>query len=384
MIAIHQTCNRPAACLAALVVVLLAGGCTLPTASQKMTKAARPGAALAPADSPNTLPGNIALVYTYRSEINLLGFENTHPADIHRQGKIFKALVADGAIDAEDVYVPQPLLDEELLAVHDRDYLDSLRRSPNVARALEAGAIGIMPDALCQAAVVTPFRYSAAGTVMAAELAIKHGLAINLGGGFHHAFRHAGGGFCLFADVPLAILTLRSAGLAERAMIVDCDIHQGNGNASFFIRDPQVRIFDIYEDDNYPSIKQPETNPHPIPRGISTADYLALLKRELPPAIDAFRPQVIFYLAGNDAFEGDALGHADISADGLVQRDLFVVREARRRNIPTVMVLAGGYSSESWRISYRSIAQILGRPDPARAQTAPPKASAIKSGLKSK
>lgn len=344
-----------------LLMILLAEGVvvqgcvTMPSSGQLRTKSPRDGRLLTPVG----LPGQMAIVYTVKSEVNLAGLESLHPGDIHRQGSIFKALVASGLIQPDQVFVPDAATDEQLLAVHDADYLASLRYGKTVGRVLETPIVSMLPDAAARSGVVTPFRYAAGGTLKAADLAVEHGLAFNLGGGFHHAFRDHGEGFCLFADVPLAIHHLRAAGKARKAMIVDCDIHQGNGNASFFIDDRDVAIFDIYERDNYPSVKQPESHGHPIPFGISQADYLAILTAGLPPLLDTFKPDVLFYIAGVDPMEGDTLGHAHVSASGLVERDMFVIRQARQREIPTVVVLGGGYGRTGWRVTCRTIAALL-------------------------
>jgi acetoin utilization deacetylase AcuC-like enzyme len=163
----------------------------------------------------------------------------------------------------------------------------------------------------------------------------------------------------MFADVPLAIHSLREKKLVRRAMIVDTDIHQENGFASYYVDDKDTAIFDIYERDNYPARKWPETYAHPIPFGTTEAEYLGMLRTELPKALDDFRPDVLFYIAGVDPLAGDRLGHAQLSADGLVDRDLFVIRQARQRNIPTVVTLAGGYHRDGWRATYRVVRALL-------------------------
>ncbi|MDD4891658.1 MAG: histone deacetylase, partial [Phycisphaerae bacterium] len=345
--------------------VVIHGCATAPTTAQRLAKAPRDGRLI----TPTGLPGQLAIVYSYRSEVNLGGFERLHPGDIHRQGRIFNALINAAICRAEQVFVPEPATDQQLLAVHDAAYLAELKESNQIARVLEAPGIGLMPDGWANGGVVEPFRYSTGGTLLAADLAMKHGLAVNLGGGFQHAFRDHGEGFCMFADVPLAIHTLRAAKRISRAMIVDCDIHHENGFARYYTADKDVAIFDIYEQDNYPAIKVAETYARPIPRGISEADYLALLRRDLPKAIDEFKPDVLFYVAGVDPLEGDALGHAKLSIRGLVERDLFVIGESRKRNIPTVVTLGGGYHPRGWQATYRAIAAIVTGNDPGEPGT---------------
>ena len=208
-------------------------------------------------------------------------------------------------------------------------------------------------------------RYATGGTIAAARQALEHGVAINLGGGYHHAAAGWGGGFCVYADVPLAAKMLHDAGLGTKVLVVDLDAHQGNGTASVFHDWPWAAIFDLYERDNFPARKEPEEYPMPVRSGLNGGEYLEIVQEALPAALDATRPDLLFYNAGSDPFAEDPLARFRLSKNDLAERDLMVVTMARERAIPVAMVLSGGYSAESWRIHADSIEGILTRFDRA-------------------
>ena len=188
-------------------------------------------------------------------------------------------------------------------------------------------------------------------------------MAINLGGGFHHAAAGWGGGFCVYADTPLAATILHTEGRVEKVMVVDLDAHQGNGTAAVFRGWPWASILDVYQESLFPSRKEPEDYPLPLPAGTTGGEYLDLIRDALPSALDAIRPDLVIYNAGSDPFVGDPLAGLGLSMSDLAERDLFVVSLIRERSIPVAMVLSGGYSSESWRIHADGIEGILTRFD---------------------
>jgi len=184
------------------------------------------------------------------------------------------------------------------------------------------------------------------GTYAAARIALDRGAAMNLNGGFHHAFASHESGFCYINDVAIAIKILRSQKLAEKAMIVDLDVHHGDGNASVMMNDKHTAIYDFYQEDNFPAVKIPVKYPQAMRGGgfnVKDSVYLERLEATLPQAMDAESPDLIFYLAGSDPHLNDMLGDFKLTAEGLRKRDEFVLRTARERNIPVAVVCAGGY-----------------------------------------
>ncbi len=188
-------------------------------------------------------------------------------------------------------------------------------------------------------------------------------MAINLGGGFHHAAADWGGGFCVYADIPWAAAVLHGEGRVGKVMVVDLDAHQGNGTADVFVEWPWASIFDAYQGDLFPSRKEPEDYSFALPEGTTGGEYLDLIRTFLPDALDAIRPDLVIYNAGSDPFENDPLAGLRLTKSDLADRELMVVTLVRERSIPIAMVLSGGYSALSWRIHADAIEGIFTRFD---------------------
>lgn len=293
-------------------------------------------------------------------DISLLGLEKLHPFDSCKYGKVFERLKNYYAQNR--FRVPQKISDTDLLKVHAQEYLDSLSDSNVVARITEIPLLKYLPNFILQRYVLNPMRIATGGTVEAAQRALEDGWAINLSGGYHHAKHDCGGGFCAFADIPLAIATLWEKHPKHKVMIVDLDAHQGNGHESFFQGDERVVIYDIYNGQIYPqdhkARKRIDYN-YPVKSGIKDAEYLGLLEDTLPAAIEESKPDFIIYNAGTDIFEKDPLGNMKISAAGIKKRDELVFSYAQKNNIPILMVLSGGYTQESSTIIGNSLSHIL-------------------------
>lgn len=333
----------------AVAALVLCAGC-IPPGSFKQVKGSRPGRAL---------NDTVCIVYSQHYQISFAGLEKLHPFDINKYARIYLELVTSGLIRPEDVFVPKPATRRQLLRVHTAGYLERLGDSAKVAEYLEFGPLAIAPAALADAAVLEPFRYATGGTLLAARLALHHGMAINLGGGYHHAEPDRGGGFCIYADMPIAIRTLQDEGAIDRALVVDLDVHQGNGTALCVAGDERVFIFDLHESDIYPFPKQTNDLDVPLPGYTNDEDYLAVLSRHLSRVFDEARPDIVFLQAGVDGLAGDPLASFQLSPAGIVRRDRLVVEEAVARGVPFVMVLGGGYSEDAWLAQFRSIAGII-------------------------
>jgi acetoin utilization deacetylase AcuC-like enzyme len=167
---------------------------------------------------------------------------------------------------------------------------------------------------------------------------------VHIGGGFHHAFAGHGEGFCVLNDVAVAVAKLRRDGEVRKAMVVDCDVHQGNGTASLFAETDDVFTYSLHQMDLYPADKPESTLDFGLWAGDGDEKYLAALHDHIPRIYEEFQPEIIFYLAGADPYERDQLGGLRISKEGLMERGRIVIGEARRRKIPTVVLLAGGYA----------------------------------------
>jgi histone deacetylase 11 len=243
--------------------------------------------------------------------------------------------------------------------VHTLDYLDSLRQSSVVARIAELPILRRIPNFILQSRFLNPMRWATAGTILAAGLAMQHGWAINLAGGYHHAKSDRSSGFCFFADINLAAQHLfASYSQVRKIMVIDLDAHQGNGFEDIFRNDPQVETFDLYNGEIYPydlAAARYIRWKFPVKSGTADEEYLNILHGNLGDAITACAPDFIIYNAGTDPYEKDPLGCLGVTSAGLIQRDAYVFKQARSRRIPILMVLSGGYHTDSARIISGSI-----------------------------
>ncbi len=342
----------------------------IPTRAVKQVKQSREGRALA---------NRVCVVYSGHYQINFGGLEKLHPFDIRKYSKIYLQLIHDRLLAPSDVYVPTEATPSELLTVHSPQYLLDLKDSIKLARYVEFGALSFSPAGLNDAAMLQPFRYATGGTILAARLALKHGMAINLGGGYHHAEPDRGGGFCIYADMPIAIRVLQREMLIRRALIVDVDVHQGNGTARCIAADPDVFTLDLHEGDIYPIPKEKNDIDVPLPAGTGDEEYLEVLKKHLPTAFDEAKPDIVFLQAGVDGLAGDPLAHFELTADGIRKRDALIFDEAQRRGVPIVMVLGGGYSAQAWRVQFESIRSLIATYAPGTDDGSPRNAADSKS-----
>jgi acetoin utilization deacetylase AcuC-like enzyme len=262
-----------------------------------------------------------------------------HIFPLRKYRMVYERLLAMGA-GREDFLRPRPASDEDVLLVHTPEYLARLKTgtlSPAEVQALE---MRFSPE-LVRFALL-----SVGGTTMTAGRALQDGLAVHVGGGFHHAFRDHGEGFCVLNDVAVAAEKMISQRKARRALIVDCDLHQGNGTAAIFAGRQDVFTFSMHQLDVYPSEKPPGSLDVGLSSGDGDGKYLAELRRHIPRIYLDFRPDLVLYLAGADPFEKDQLGGLLLTKAGLRERDVIVIQGARRLGIPVAVVLAGGYASD--------------------------------------
>jgi histone deacetylase 11 len=305
----------------------------------------------------------IPIVYHPGYNFTAFGLERLHPFDSRKYQRIHDSLIARGLRRSGDFVRPKAPTRRELGELHSSAYLNSLRSSKSLVRILEVPIVARLPGSLIDWRILRPMRLATGGTLLACRLALEHGVAINVGGGFHHAAAEWGGGFCVYADIPWAAAILHGEGRIRKAMVVDLDAHQGNGTAAVFTTWPWASIFDVYQEDLFPARKEPEDYPFALPAGMTGSEYLDLIRDFLPGALDAVRPDLVIYNAGSDPFVNDPLAGLRLTMSDLADRDSIVVTFARERSIPVAMVLSGGYSAESWRIHADSIEGILTRFD---------------------
>ena len=271
------------------------------------------------------------------------------PVDPMRGWKILGFLADEGLLDQDDISVPRPPALRSLLRVHDADYLDAVGHDPEVTERIFGEKIS---DAEVEL-VVNLERTAVGGTIMATRLALQgRSVAINLSGGYHHAARDSGAGFCIFNDIAVAIARLRAKGFKEPILVIDLDIHDGDGTRAIFARDATVHTYSVHNEDWGDTEAEASTS---IALGADVADevYLGTLLKTLPDVMAKVKPGLVIYVAGTDPAVDDTLGNWKISADGMFRRDRLVfelLRRARRR-VPVAIVLGGGYGTGSWRYS---------------------------------
>ncbi|HZR58885.1 MAG TPA: histone deacetylase [Terriglobales bacterium] len=289
------------------------------------------------------------------------------PAEKYRL--VHDRLLETGVADRSDFLSPKSASDQDILLVHTPEYVHKLKTgtlSPQEELQLE---IPYSPE------LVRAFWLAAGGSVLAAECALKDRIAVNIGGGFHHAFADHGEGFCMIHDVAVAIRRMQHDNKITRAMTVDCDVHHGNGTAAIFagVRAPgdplpsrasstlkaapnkslgnvrnthagDVFTISLHQQNNYPAWKPPSSIDVDLPDGIGDDDYLAWLDNALSSGLRQFEPELICYIAGADPYREDQLGGLALTIEGLKRRDELVFRVAKARNIPVMVTYAGGYA----------------------------------------
>jgi acetoin utilization deacetylase AcuC-like enzyme len=286
------------------------------------------------------------------------------PAEKYR--RIHDRLLESGIAEASDFVTPQPASDEDVLLVHTPQYVQKLKTGTLSAREELELEVPYSPE------LVRAFWLAAGGSILAADHALNDRVAINIGGGFHHAFPDHGEGFCMVHDVAVAIRRMQRDGKITRAMTVDCDVHQGNGTAAIFagMRVPagplpsssistvnpaaptrvrnahasDVFTISLHQENNYPMWKPPSSIDVDLPDEIGDDDYLAWLDNALSSGLRQFDPELICYIAGADPYREDQLGGLSLTIEGLKRRDELVFRVAQARDIPVMVTFAGGYA----------------------------------------
>lgn len=246
----------------------------------------------------------------------------------------------EGTVGPTHFFVPGEVAEEDILRVHASNYWQRMKALQLSKR--EMRKIGFpLSSALVQREITI-----AQGTVEAADFALAYGVAMNVAGGTHHAYADRGEGFCLLNDQAIAAARLLNRQQARRILIVDLDVHQGNGTASIFAQEPRVFTFSMHGQDNYPHHKESSDLDIALPTGTRDAEYLSLLQAQLPKLIAQHQADFIFYQAGVDVLATDKLGKLNLSREACLHRDRIVFTEAQQRQIPVVVCMGGGYSAD--------------------------------------
>ncbi|MCL5006457.1 MAG: histone deacetylase [Acidobacteria bacterium] len=276
----------------------------------------------------------LKVVYSDQYDLNL--GNHVFPAIKYRLTK--EKLLEERVIEPPDIVEPAPASDEDVALVHDLNYIWKLKNATLSYTEILRMEVPYSPE------LVRAVWLSAGGSILAGRLALEDGVGVNIGGGFHHAFPDHGEGFCVLHDVAIAIRRLQKDKAIERAMTVDCDVHQGNGTAFIFGADETVYTLSLHQENNYPYPKPPSNLDVNLANGVRDTEYLTLLEESLDKALSQFDPQVIFYLAGADPYQEDELGGLKLTLQGLEFRDKLVFEKARAKKIPVAVTFAGGYA----------------------------------------
>jgi acetoin utilization deacetylase AcuC-like enzyme len=259
-----------------------------------------------------------------------------HVFPMEKFGLLRQRLVAQDGIPDGVFLEPQPAPREDLLRVHTAEYLDDLEQLRWTRRTMSS-ELPLRED------IVRAYRLAAAGTILAAREALTRGFGVNLGGGFHHAYPDHAEGFCYLNDIAVAIRALQHEGRVQRAAVVDCDVHQGNGTARVFRGDGTVFTLSLHQERNYPTPKEPGDLDVGLEDGTGDAEYLERLERALE-RVWATAPGLVIYQAGADAYRDDQLGGLGLTLAGLEARDRIVLEGCARRGVPAAVTLGGGYA----------------------------------------
>lgn len=246
-------------------------------------------------------------------------------------------LLQEGTLFEEEIFEPQPASVEDVRLVHTEDYISRLINGELTAKEIRKLGLPWSKSLVRRSFLAT------SGTINAAKYALTSGIASNLAGGTHHSFPDRGEGFCVLNDVAVAIRVLQKENLAKRFLIVDLDVHQGNGTAFIFKDSPEVFTFSMHGAKNYPLFKEVSNLDIELPDKTSDKEYLEILEEALP-RIFLHDPDIIFYLGGADPFEKDKLGRLSLTMDGLMRRDETVLQFAKEKHTPIITVMSGGYA----------------------------------------
>lgn len=284
--------------------------------------------------APGSAMQKVPLVYHDGYDLNF----GRHVFPTEKYRLIRELLLRENLVTEEDFHSPKPASDQDLCLVHTDEWVRKLRSGTVTYQDI------LRLEVPYSRQMVNGFWLAAGGSIFAGRLAMWHGIAYNIGGGFHHAFAGHGEGFCAINDVAVAIRVLQRESLIRKALVLDVDVHHGNGTADIFAKDDTVFTMSIHQKHNYPAVKPPSNLDIHLEDGVSDVEYLDKLRAAYVPALQLFRPDIVFYVAGADPYLEDQLGGINLSKQGLLARDRLAIERPLLMGIPVAIVLAGGYA----------------------------------------
>jgi acetoin utilization deacetylase AcuC-like enzyme len=294
----------------------------------------------------------ISAMKVFYSDRFVLPLPEGHRFPMEKYSMLRERVAADGICDPGELQTPRAVKDEEILRAHAPGYLKRVVSGSLTDK--EMRRIGFpWSDRMVERS-----RRASGGTLGACLAALEEGFAANLAGGTHHAFSDRGEGYCVFNDSAIAARAIQVAGLAERVVVIDTDVHQGNGTAEILRGDPSVFTFSIHGAKNFPFLKEESDLDAPLPDGADDTEFLATLETNLEQALKAAHADLAIYLAGADPFEGDRLGRLSVTKAGLAERDRIVLETCRDHGIPVAVTMAGGYArnvADTVDVHYQSV-----------------------------
>ena len=249
-------------------------------------------------------------------------------------------LLYEGTCKEENFFKPEIPNNKYFFMVHDPEYVSDLMNMTLNQKAARKIGFPLNEDLIAREMII------ADGTIKASEFALKYGIAMNIAGGTHHAFTNKGEGFCMLNDQAIGARYLLQKELANKILIIDLDVHQGNGTAEIFYNDPTVFTFSMHGKSNYPFHKEKSDLDIPLENGANDTSYLSILKEVLPDLITKEQPDFIYYLCGVDVIQTDKLGKLSLTIEGCKERDRFVLQTCKNHNIPVMCSMGGGYSPD--------------------------------------
>lgn len=271
-------------------------------------------------------------VYSSKYEMNF----GTHVFPTQKYRMVKEKLLANGWAKEEDFIEPPPPVIDDIRLVHTKEYIDDMLNLRWTARTMRS-------ELPLSWQIIEGYLIAASGTILACDLALQEDSCVHIGGGFHHAFPDHGEGFCYINDIAVAIKKMQNEKKIERAAIIDCDLHQGNGTAKIFQEDDSVYTFSIHQEHLYP-IKEESNLDIGLDDFASDATYLHYLRSAVPKILTEHKPQLVVFVAGADPYKDDQLGTLQLTKEGLAERDSIVIDNCRKEKIPFAVVFAGGYA----------------------------------------
>ena len=274
----------------------------------------------------------------YYTDTFTIPLPENHSFPVTKYALLREKITAAGIIDPGDLRIPEPAGDDEILRAHDPEYWQRLQNGELTPKEIRRVGLPWSPEIVIRA------RHSAGATIAACRAALEEGVAVNLGGGTHHAFSNRGQGFCWLNDTVIAARAMQAENRAGRIVIVDCDVHQGNGTAAILANDSTIFTFSIHGENNFPFHKETSDLDVALKDGCGDDKYLAALDTGLSKSFKGIEADLVIYLAGSDPYEDDRYGRMSLTKAGLAARDHLVFQRANDAGLPVAVTMAGGYA----------------------------------------